>query len=431
MKEKGFPYKQMRCHFTPKVLKLISSLPKKDSMIVNKPISFQKAMNNNPFHSLSNNSILVESAKDEQKTNDQTQSFLYLIENQHCSSLIELAEVTEQILDIKPEEKDGFRKDFDKYQKQSKKDYDECLKKRLGCFEEKEDPDLIACIRAKLGEFDTMNLRPLLESINETLFQPEPHGYGGLFLLGLIVSHRPDLITPKLFSFPHEVMLKVAPSICWMIGHATTSQRIAHLDPLLSHQLLEIFLPELSNPKKESTALAICAAHLIYDAFEHQKVFRAIAYHYVKLLQLIHPNSNTYRDKQIADIFRTLVPKLDVVDKKDFAMQMFKQFPSAPDFACELFIKEATKENGGNASFVDGWIENHSSHKDASMNYLTKVLKNLPENVVNKFPMEDLIKGGDLAKLTAMKVQLTNSSFRFIFIICVIWAFMSFWKDKA
>ncbi|OHT09765.1 hypothetical protein TRFO_21188 [Tritrichomonas foetus] len=389
---------------------------------------------NNPFQALDPTSPENnEGEKDngDQKTQQPSQianTFLQQIQNSPISSLSELAEKIEVSLAIEPDNKLNFLKNFDKYSV-TVLEYEEDMKKRLSCFEDKEDLLFLKRINDIIAAFDTFDLRPLLDQIIESLNQPEPTGHGGLFLLGIIVARRPDLITPKLLSFSHTNMTKVAPIICWIIGHATSSLTIQHLDPLLSHQLLEIFLPELLNREKSSNAVSVCAAHLIATAFAQQNVMRASAAHYVRILNLTKITKST-RDKRVSSIFKRLIDKLTVVDMKDLAHQMFDIFPDAPKFACELFIQEATKKNGGNASFVDGWIEAHSNHKKASMKYLTEVLGSLPEYVVNKFPMEDLIKGGDLAKLAAMKVQLTNSSFKFIFILVIVAILYTTWNKR-
>lgn len=393
----------------------------------------------NPFQALSgpNSGKKIEDGKmsdystNETSGEEEDYSYLDVIRNKNFSSLTELAETIETLMPIKPEDRLNFCRDFDNFKRFTPVEYEESMKKRLECFEDKKDQDLIIDIKAQISKFDTIELSPILESINETLLQPEPKGYGGLFLIGIIVSQRPDLITPKLLSFPHETMIKVAPIVCWIVGHAVSSPTIAHLDPLLSHQLLEIFLPELMNKDKSSNAVAICAAHLIANSFRQQNIYRASSSHFTKLLTLTHSRINSKCDRHIMEVFKSIVPKIDVIDMKDFAPQLMKMFPDAPKFACDLFIFNATRENGGNASFVDGWIEAHSRYKKASMTYLTHVLGNLPESVVNKFPMADLIKGDDLARMAAMKVQLTNSSFRFIFILVLLWIIHSVWnKDK-
>lgn len=391
----------------------------------------------NPFQALSgpNSNKNIEDAKIVDTSSNESYSeadgsYLDEIRNNHFSSLIELAETIESLISICPEDRLNFRRDFDNFKKLSVLEYEESLKKRLACFEDKEDPEIIIDIKMKISEFDTIELAPLLESICKTLFQPEPKGHGGLFLIGIVVSQRPDLITPKFLSFPHETMIKIAPVVCWIVGHAVSSPTIAHLDPLLSQQLLEIFLPELTNKDKSSNAVAVCAAHLIANAFRQQNIYRASASHFAKLLTLTHSKINSNRDHHIMEVFKNIVPKIDVIDMKDFAPQMMKMFPEAPKFACDLFIYNSTIENGGNASFVDGWIEAHSTYKKASMTYLSYVLGSLPESVVNKFPMEDLIQGDDLSKMAAMKVQLTNSSFRFIFILVLIWILHSVWSKE-
>lgn len=392
----------------------------------------------NPFQALSDPNSgkkieadkMIDSSSNDSTGEEDDYSYLDVIRNKEFSSLTELAETIETLMTIKQEDKLNFCRDFDNFKRLSTVEYEESMKKRLECFEDKEDPDLIIDIKSKVSEFDTIELGPLLESINETLLLPDPKGHGGLFLTGIIVSQRPDLITPKFLSFPHETMIKVAPIICWIVGHAVSSPTIAHLDPLLSHQLLEIFLPELMNKDKSSNAVAICAAHLIANSFRQQNIYRASSSHFTKLLTLTHSKINSKRDRHIMEVFKSIVPKIDVIDMKDFAPQLMKMFPDAPKFACDLFIFNATKENGGNASFVDGWIEAHSKYKKASMTYLTHVLGNLPESVVNKFPMEDLKEGDDLARMAAMKVQLTNSSFRFIFILVLLWIIHSVWNKE-
>lgn len=300
-------------------------------------------------------------------------------------------------------------------------------------FAERQDSTFMSKVREKIMGFDTLDLKPMLERTICLLNERNLTGFSSLFFIGTIVSQRPDLVTSKLLSEQPCPLSRVAPFLCWLVSRAASSSSIEHLDPLLSHNLLEFFLPKMMSRDDSDTVVSLRAAKLIDNAFKGQKVYRICSEHYVKLLKLAHRRKKGL-DAQVAEILLPLVQKLVVTDMKDLARQMMLEFPEAPGFACRMFVEEATKENGTNVSFVDGWVEAHASHKKVSMVYLGKILKDLPEAVVNKFPMQDLKEGGDLATLAAMKVELTNASFRFTFLIVLLivaWQICNhyhFWK---
>ena len=389
---------------------------------------------NNPFQVLGSDSTDKSEEEGEKSemiidpSSELLSSFKEKILEKQISSLIELAEVIDDVISIPPERKQDYKKDFEKYDCAIEK-YEEALVKRLNCFDDINESDFIAKIKEQLDNFDTIDLRPLIDFVIDSLNKNEPTGHGGLFLIGIIVNTRPDLITPKLLNLQDKNIAQVGPIVCWIVGQATLSLAIAHLDPLLSHQLIEIFLPQLMSIDKINNEISVCASHLIVRAFNGQNIMRASAAHYAKLLFLTK-HTKTKRDKLVGRVFESKINEITVVDMKNLPSQIMEMFPNAPKFACEKFEFEATKKNGGNASFVDGWIEAHSKYKNVSMLYLTKVLSSLPEYVVNKFPMEDLIKGGDFAKLAAMKVQLTNSSFKFIFLCVIIGILYHMWLKK-
>jgi hypothetical protein len=85
--------------------------------------------------------------------------------------------------------------------------------------------------------------------------------------------------------------------VCWVVGQALSSSSIGHLDPLLSHQLHDFFLPEMLSPDQGFDALAVCASHLIRKAFDKQKIYCISAAHYAKLLTFVGgpPALGTYK----------------------------------------------------------------------------------------------------------------------------------------
>ena len=361
----------------------------------------------NPFGPLA-----AESAEDKEKKNDEKARVEFVTSIfVSVTTIDELEEaVTKSCLDIQQ---------FEKPWKNCKGEkVDAMIDEIYRFFAEHEDALFMAHLRERIMGFDTVDLKPMLDRTIKRLEERDLSGFATLFLIGTIVAQRPDLVTPKLLGESHEPIAKVAPFVCWIVSRAISSSSIEHLDPLLSHNLLEFFLPRMMSGD-EADAVSLRAAPLIDDAFKGQKVYRVCSEHYVKLLKLAH-KKKTGRDQQVAEVLRALVKKLVVTDMKDLARQMMQEFPDAPDFACRMFVAEATKENGTNVSFVDGWVEAHGSHKKVSMMYLGKVLRDLPEAVVNKFPMRDLREGGDLATLAAMKVELTNASFRFTFLIFLL-----------
>jgi hypothetical protein len=117
-----------------------------------------------------------------------------------------------------------------------------------------------------------------------------------------------------------------------------------------------------------------------------------------------------------------MMAQLTVVNMKEFAREMMDVFPKPSDVSCAQFAAHAQKAHGESASFVDGWLD---AHKDlqthvVSMLYLSALIGALPEDVITKFPIGDLRKCGGTGKLAARRMKLTNSSFRFMFLVSLI-----------
>ncbi|KAH0792031.1 hypothetical protein GPJ56_004040 [Histomonas meleagridis] len=376
----------------------------------------------NRFDSLHDETKEAEEEVD-QKENHQSplvKSFLQRIENTQISSITELAEIINEVVketdqNILPD----FKKFFEEKNKLSTEKYESELQKQLNFIQDKVDSEFVSSIQRVVSTFDPIDIQPLTSKLIESSTDDNLFSTGPLLLASIIIKNRPDLLIPELFTFTHSQISQVGPIICFLSGEATLSNSISHLDPLMSHQLLELFLPELLNFDVTSTNVSICSSHLIANAFNRQKIYRTTAAHYVRLQELLL-RIKTHRDKHVASVLFPIVKKLTVVDVKDLASQIFEIFPNAPPFACGIIIRESSKRRETSASFLDGWVEVHSKHKEASMRYLTSVFSCLPDDFINKFPLEDLKKGGDLAYLSAMKLELSNSSFRCIFLLFLV-----------
>lgn len=372
----------------------------------------------NPFAPLGHETKGID---DNPETHEEKDKLVERICSQTFSSISELAEAISEDFEMGAEMTDTYKTGFTNW---SSKEYSENFYRRCECFKEKEHSEFMAVLRERLDVFHTIELRPLIDRAITDLAKNEKTGYGILWLIGVVVSTRPDLLTSDLLCYTPDPLVDTV--ISWIASKATESSSISHLDPLLSHQLLQLFLPEMLNSDQERDAMAVSSAHLVVNAFNNQKIYRVSAEHYAKLLKLVNNTKKTKREKLVIDIINPIMKKLTVVDMKDFARQMMEVFPQAPPFACALFRRN-TRDKKGNACFVDGWIEAHSSHKKVSMLYLQRVFAKLPETVVNKFPMEDLKEGGDLASLAAMKLELTNSSFRLLFMVLCALVFCYFY----
>ena len=315
----------------------------------------------------------------------------------------------------------------------SSEEYSNIMTERLHCFNDQEENSLVTRINGALDTLDSIeshSIKLLLEKTIENLSHSANNNIGqaGLFLLGLLFVHRPDLITPENISFDFSKRKQYAPIVAWLIQKAIYSGNISHLDPLLSTQLLDIFIDHASDP-----AIALCSAHLLSQAFKNQDVWRVSSQHYCKLLAVA--KSTSYQidsekflkiesiqnvERQIKEIINEILPKLVVSDKKDLANQLMSTFPDAPDFSCELFIKECAIP--GNATFLDGWAETHLNPEKRSISkkYLAKIAPNIEEAHLHQFPVKDLLDSGEITELIVKKWELGNSSFRLIFLIGLI-----------
>ena len=351
--------------------------------------------------------------------NSITKKFEKKLEEKTIESIIDLVEIINDILCSQFD----FISNFDKVYKEivnlSVEKYENQLQKLFNYFRESDDYELLDAIYKVVSKFDPINIQPLIFNVFQAIKDKNERRIGIVWLIISIIQNRPDLLVPELFTVTHSQINDFGSVICWVAGEALFSQSISHLDPLMSHQLLELFLPEMLNKDETSIAISICAAHLISNAFKRQGIYRTTAAHYMKLQKLLL-RTKTHRDKHVSSVIYPIFKKLTVVDVKDLAQQLFINFPEAPSFGCDLILRESSKKKETSASFLDGWIEAHPKYKTISMKYLSNVFSGLPEYAISKFPMEDLKNCGDLASLAALKLELTNASFRCIFILFLV-----------
>lgn len=301
------------------------------------------------------------------------------------------------------------------------KDYEEenykiFLNDRLTCFKYFKDTDIVDTISDIISTIEPLEITPLIEKcINEKKFSTTY--CTTLFLLGIIVKLRPDLITPKTFEFTTDIFLESMPIITWIIGCALQSDKIAHLDPLVSHQIIEIFLAnKILSKESKCDEAAICAAHLIHQSFYKQNVYRITSSHFAQLTE-ISLRQNTPRDCYVANVLLQTIRSLSVSDKKLLAAQLLEVFPDAPISVIEIFIYEATRKTS--ATFVDGWVEAHATYGKESMKYLNAVAGQVPESIICKFPKKDLRKGSNRVRLALVNRELKNTSTR-VCTMCVL-----------
>ena len=345
-----------------------------------------------------------------------------------CKNLIDLSCLVDKLVATPEGGTACFEHHFFDYEDYEESDYDTFMDQRSKCYKEFEDVEFVKEISNAVIVFEPLEIRPLIDKFINSLSNGKTACFGTLFLIGLIVSQRPDLITPEAFSFTHEKFLEVSPILSWIIYKSLQSDKITHLDPLISHQLLEIFLGTMVSKEKESDPAAICSAHLIRMAFEKQKIMRVSSKHFAHLIEISNRQS-TPRDCHVAHVLLPLIEKLSTIDKKALAMQLMEVFPDAPECATDVFIKEISKK--GNVTFVDGWVEAHSTHQQESIRYLNAVAGKIPEKIVCKFPKKDLRQGSNRIKLAVVQVELTNTSFRFCFIVFVALIIMYFYNRRG
>ncbi|EAY18177.1 hypothetical protein TVAG_122430 [Trichomonas vaginalis G3] len=308
------------------------------------------------------------------------------------------------------------------YKFPSIKDYNEdkykiFLNDRLICFKYFKDNDVVHAISDLISTIEPLEITPLIENCINNEKHDQTY-IATLFLLCMIVKLRPDLITPKTFNIENEKFLESMPLITWIISCSLQSDKIAHLDPLVSHQIIDIFLNNsiLSKDSKYDD-VAICAAHLIAQSYYKQNVYRITSSHFAQLTE-ISLRQTTPRDCYVANVLLTTMRSLSVSDKKLLAAQLLEVFPDTHLSVIDIFKYEATRKTS--ATFVDGWVEAHATHREASMKYLCAVAGQVPERIICKFPKKDLRNGSNIVRLALVNVELKNTSTR----VCTICFFL-------
>jgi len=341
-------------------------------------------------------------------------------------SILELAILMDDFANVPNVYHSIFSEHYFHFYRYSIADYHRFYQERLDCLKNIFDVSFKELLLKIVATFEPLDIKPLLQRIIECDIHHSSDWVGTLLLIGTIIDHRPDLLTPELLRFPRNEFNRISPIITWVAGQALGSEKITHLDPLLSHNLLEVFLGEMLSDDSDSSAVAVCATHLIVDCFKLQDVDLISASHFARLLY-ISKKELSNRDQHISQLLNTIISDLSVSDKKDLAAQLMEVFFDAPDFICKIFIDEITRKK--NATFIDGWVECVTTHVNESMRYLDAISADIPKRIVCKFPKDVLNKGGNRIRLVSIEVELTNSSFRFCFIIFLIFLLFRFRRD--
>ena len=309
---------------------------------------------------------------------------------------------------------DFFNNFFINYENKSINDYTLEFEKQIDFFKnsitEIIEPKIIEYLHS--NEYDDIS-----DLIDYCLNKNQKNNFifGTYFLISTLIKERPDLINSNLFKF--SIPIEKYSILIWILSQALHSNKILHLEPLLSNQYLEIFLPILLISENINDLILIFLIFLIYKSFINQKVFSIKSEHFVQLLH-ISKRISTSKDNYISNIINLFIKEIQILDYKNLPKYLMEFFPDAPEFVSNIFIKEININK--NVTFIDGWIESHYNHKRISMIYIECISNKIPKRIVCKFPLNDLKFGDNRIKLILLEVELTNSSFRFLFLILLI-----------
>lgn len=330
-------------------------------------------------------------------------------------NIIDLAQIVEDVLRVKSDERNRYVKYFDSYEKYDIEQYSKIVDQRLNCFSDRDEEDFINQINFQINQIKNIDLNALLSWTYAGLGKKKrPDNHGGMYLLEKIALLKPQLFSTNVFSLNHEKVQLEGPIICWIIGNT-----IKHNVKVLStNDLLSIFIKEFVNSSAtDSGAISVYAAHIVADYINLFKDYNVNSTNFLKCCYLVQ-KSETNRDRHVKDLISPFIQIFNehITDLENLPEVICSAFNGTPAFALVIFAEKAY-----NPQFLKGWIKAHEKYKERSNEYLQKVSPNLTSEIIQQFPISDLKNSNnEVAEVALLRSSLNGSSWRFLIIIILI-----------
>lgn len=351
-----------------------------------------------------------------------SQIFEKACKDKNLASINELANVLDESLRIRQEERSAYCDKYGSYDKFNPEDYEKLLDKRINCFQTRyEDQDFINTVISRIPkEIKIDEIKALIDDTVVKLSKKKPTGHGSLFLIDLLFQKRPEIFNQaedkrKLFYVKHDDIPRVGAPILWLISKAISKPSEVKMT---TNELISLFVDELlSTSVSISGPYSVWASHLLRNHFDETKDSKISARNYTDLipfyLRLKVPNG-TNRDQHIKTVLNDLLGKFRIIDLENYAHEIIRHYPdfeNAPKEVKFEFLDKARKS----PEFVKGWASCHEDPEinEASKVYLQQISQVVP-SVLNSFP-ENVVAtcNNEIAELKMKDKSLFKTSIRF------------------
>lgn len=341
-------------------------------------------------------------------------------------SLYVLANIMNSAIQVPNKDRHLFEKNFKDYQETSYDEYQAIIETSAHCLDKYSDNELNDKIFQLIS---TINIQKdfsnVVKETLEKVTNKQPSGFGGLYLLSLILAKTHDtFLTRQYFNLTTqnhlENAIKYSPVICWLAYHSHAS----------ANTLISFFLPEILEHVSNIGPMTVYATHLINEAFlREQSNYSISSDNYAGILLICHQNHDVdfSFDEKIKSILNPLLPLSDhIKDPENLAPALLETFPFPYDPIVNIF-KERISEDVFRNSLISSVDD--SNLEGSALSYINAIMPSLPHTIVETFPPEIFQKANEKSVLSLKYVKLRHSSIRMLtIIVLVIATYFSFQK---
>jgi hypothetical protein len=139
---------------------------------------------------------------------------------------------------------------------------------------------------------------------------------------------------------------------------------------------------------------------------------------FVYLFEVLQRNRDN-RDRHVAKVIGKLIGTnmIRIRDIRNYPrVLMAKYGKNPPHYVLEVFLEKSMRSSG----FFKGWLEAHAKTPDLSNEYLRRLARVLPMEMLQQFPARDLGRNGDSVMQLALRHQrLAAASMKFSVILVI------------
>lgn len=361
-----------------------------------------------------------------------TQIFEKAIKGNDLTSLNDLANILDESLRIRQDERTLYCDKYETYDKFNQEEYEKLLDKRASCFETRNnDQDFINTVILRIPkEIKIEDIKSLIDSTVDKLSRKKPTGHGSLFLIDLLFQYRPEIFNQldeeerrKLFFVDHKDIPHAGPPTLWLLSRAILKPSKVKFT---TNELISIFINELLNTSEVSISgpYSVWASYIIERHFNETKDNKLSAHNYTELIPLrlrLRGVPHTNRDQHMKNVLFNIFNTFQISDTKNYAREIILHYPDFENAPREVkleFVDYAKKS----PSFIKGWgnCHNDSNIHDASVIYLQQISQIVP-SVLDEFP-ENVVAScnNDIAELKMKDKKLFGTSIRFMIVIAMV-----------